>query len=70
VDGLHDPKWHKTRLVPLPKRTATALQRVIEESPYRKPADLLFYGDRRDRPIAHRVVLERFYAALAAIGIG
>jgi integrase len=43
---------------------------VIEQSPYREPADLLFYGDRRDRPIAHQVVLERFYAALGAIGIG
>jgi integrase len=69
VDGLQDPKWHKSRLVPLPSRTSAALQRVIEQSPYRDPGDLLFYGERQDRPIAHQVVLRRFYAALGAIGI-
>lgn len=69
VDGLQDPKWHKSRLVPLPSRTSAALQRVIEGSPYKDPGDLLFYGERRDHPIAHQVVLRRFYEALEAIGI-
>lgn len=69
VDGLQDPKWHKSRLVPLPSRTSTALQRVISESLYKEPGDMLFYGERRERPIAHQVVLRRFYAALESIGI-
>jgi len=69
VDGLQDPKWHKTRLVPLPSRTSKALQRVIESNEYRDPGDLLFYGERRERPIAHQVVLRRLYSALDAIGI-
>jgi len=69
IGGLQPPKWQKPRLVPLPGRTSAALQEVIEQSPYREPTDLLFYGQTRDRPIAHRVVSERFYAALAAIGI-
>ncbi len=69
VDGLQDPKWHKTRLVPLPSRTSAALQRVILENKHRDPTDLLFYGETRDRPIAHQVVLRRFYAALDEIEI-
>lgn len=69
ADGLQDPKWHKTRLVPLPSRTSAALQHVIKENPYQDPGDLLFYGERRDFPIAHQVVLRRFYAALDSIGI-
>jgi len=69
VDGLQDPKWHKTRLVPLPSRTSAALKQVMQESPYQDPGDLLFYGERRGFPIAHQVVLRRFYSALDAIGI-
>jgi integrase len=69
ADGLQDPKWHKTRLVPLPLRTSTALQKVIQENEYHEPTDLLFYGEKRDRPVAHQVVLRRFYAALDAIDI-
>jgi integrase len=68
-DGLQDPKWHKTRLVPLPSRTSAALQQVIRESSYQDPGDLLFYGERRGFPMAHHVVLRRFYSALEAIGI-
>jgi integrase len=69
IDGLQDPKWHKKRLVPLPSRTSAALKRVIAESSNKGPCDLLFYGERRDFPIAHQVVLRRFYAALEAVGI-
>jgi integrase len=69
VDGLGDPKWHKPRLVPLPSRTSEALQRVIADSQYKEPDDFLFYGDKRERPIAHQVVLRCFYSAFDAIGI-
>jgi integrase len=69
VDGLQDPKWHKMRLVPLPSRTSAALRRVIDGNEHHQAEDLLFYGETRDRPVAHQVVLRRFYAALGEIGI-
>ena len=69
LTAFRTPSWTKTRLAPLPSRTSAALQRVILENKHRDPTDLLFYGETRDRPIAHQVVLRRFYAALDEIEI-
>ncbi len=67
--GLKEAKWGSVRNVTIPKSVAELLKKVITESPYQEPEDLVFYGESRDSPIHARRFIDSLYAALAAIGI-
>jgi len=67
--GLKEPKWGSAREVPIPAKTFGYLSQVFEESPYKEPESLVFYGRDGQTPIGHKDILNALYAALSAIGI-
>ncbi|MBN2324801.1 MAG: tyrosine-type recombinase/integrase [Spirochaetes bacterium] len=67
--GLTRPKRSSMRQVPIPEKTSTALQKLIQESPFQEPDSFVFYGDNKDTPIDSKVILDSLYEALNKIGI-
>ena len=68
--GLHDEaKWGSNRAVPIPSKTSKYMDLLIADSPYREPADFLFYGKDRYTPIDNKTILVELYRALKKAGI-
>lgn len=65
--GLKNPKQGSAREVPIPPKTSVALERIIE--PGVAPESLVFCGVDPCRPIDHKKIGEKLYAALEEIGI-
>lgn len=57
-EGLKEPKWGSSRLVPLPVSTQKVLSALIEENPFQN--DFVFWGSHPDRPIGKRTVSNEF----------
>jgi len=67
--GFREPKGNSKRLIPVPKKTSFYLNKLISNSEYQDPEDLVFYGKTRNEPINDKALLRAFYGALARIGI-
>ncbi len=67
--GLKEPKWQSGRAVPIPQITSRHLDRLIRKTRIRDPTDLVFSGVNSRTPIDHKLILQKLYAALEAIGI-
>ncbi|MCF7953879.1 MAG: site-specific integrase [Spirochaetales bacterium] len=67
--GLKGTKTGRSRNVPIPEKTYSAIQEVMALSPYREPDDLVFFGRKRAAPLDHRAIERSFHAALKNIGI-
>jgi integrase len=66
-EGLKAPKWGTSRAVPLSENLALSLQRLAATN--RWDNTFVFYGDRRDMPVAKRAVENAYNAALAGAEI-
>ena len=67
--GLKEPKFRSNRTIPIPTRTSEYLHIAADQSPYKEPDDLVFYGSNRKKPIDHKKIGEIFYQAINRIGI-
>lgn len=67
--GLKGTKTGRPRLVPLAKRPAGVLKRVMESTPFTEPGDFVFHGRNRTSPLDHKMAQKRYSEALAGIGI-
>lgn len=69
--GMSAPKWGSTRIVPLPSRTATAIENLLALHRWGDPlpADVLFWGVDRVTPLTKTSILKQFKAALTRVGI-
>lgn len=66
-EGLKAPKWGSSRAVPFPEGLVRGLQQLAGGNPWGNT--FVFYGDRRDVPVAKRAVESAYNAALAGAGI-
>ncbi|MBI9108455.1 MAG: tyrosine-type recombinase/integrase [Spirochaetales bacterium] len=67
--GLKGTKTGRSRYVPIPERTKTALDEVMEIAPDKEPDDLIFFGRKREAPLDTRIIEVNFHKALKNIGI-
>ncbi len=68
--GLYnEAKWGSNRKVPIPSKTSKYLKKLLSQSPYKEPEDLVFYSKDRHTPIDNKTILVKFYSALEKIGI-
>lgn len=69
--GLSAPKWNSARVIPLPSRTASALQALIGLHRWGdpEPEDVVFWGHDRRTPLTKTAILKQFKTALTRIGI-
>lgn len=69
--GLGAPKWGSRRFVPIPTKTAGAINELL--SFYRwgepQPTDFVFWGRAREMPLTKTAILKQMKAALDRIGI-
>jgi len=68
--GLKEPKWNSFREIPIPAKTSRFLFQLVEESPYNKPEDFVFFGKNGRTPIGDKSISKALYSGLARIGIG
>ena len=67
--GPQDPKWGSFRKVRIPEMVHSNLAKIIANSPYPDPDDLVFWGKDGRKPIDHKTILTVLYAAFDKIGI-
>ena len=69
--GLSAPKWGSRRFVPVPKRTAAAIESLLALNRWGEPlpSDVVFWGLNRNTPITKTAILKQFKAALTRIEI-
>jgi integrase len=67
--GLKGTKNGRPRIVPLADKPKKVLAHVMELSPYKEPADFVFFGRKRQAPLDHKIVQKRFAEALEGMGI-
>ena len=67
--GLKDPKWQSNRQIPIPRITRNHLDLLISQSPYSEPENLVFFGTDNNKPVGHKIILQRLYLALIRVGI-
>ena len=69
--GLSRPKWGSRRFVPVPKRTASAIESLLALNRWGEPqpSDVVFWGSDRNTPISKHGILKQFKAAISRIGI-
>ncbi|MCX6374544.1 MAG: site-specific integrase [Armatimonadetes bacterium] len=69
--GRSAPKWGSARLIPIPSRTAAALDDLLAVHRWGEPrsTDVVFWGKDRDTPLSKTSLLDGFKSALARAGI-
>ena len=69
--GFGPPKWGSRRFVPIPAKTAAAINSLLALNRWGEPqpSDVVFWGRDRNRPLTKRAVLDNFKKALTRIGI-
>jgi integrase len=69
--GLSAPKWGSRRYVPVPNRTASAIESLLAMRRWGepRPSDVIFWGQDRNTPITKTAILKQFKVALSRIGI-
>lgn len=69
--GLSAPKWGSRRFVPVPTKTAQAIDSLLALKRWGDPQlpDFVFWGQARNIPITKTAILKQYKAALGRIGI-
>ena len=69
--GFCAPKWGSRRFVPVPSKTAAAIENLLALNRWGEPqaGDVVFWGKDRVTPINKEPILKQFKAALSRIGI-
>jgi integrase len=70
--GFCAPKWGSRRFVPVPSKTAAAIESLLALNRWGEPqpSDVVFWGKDRVTPISKEPILKQFKAALRRAGIG
>jgi integrase len=67
--GLKPPKYDSYRLIPMPDTVSSLLHQFISLDAEATPNQFVFHGNKKEKPIDHKVIDNALYNALCKIGI-